>query len=154
MSGGRRLGAFFKDITKLNDRRKWEGHSFQKMHYFNVYFLMVPSKATYFPPQRKTQTTYMEAMLYHQLRRVFVYCLLCLFVFYSLNGEGKGGTIRIQTKTNKGDDQTVLNAQRFGVGREQHGRGSWGTMGPKGVWMADQLTFLYTALATGNQGQL
>lgn len=73
--------------------------------------------------------TDMEVMLYHQLRRVFVYCLLCLFVFYSLNGEGKGGTIRIQTKTNKSDDQAVLNAQRFRVGRQQHGRGSWGTMG-------------------------
>ncbi len=32
--------------------------------------------------------------------------------------------------------------------------GCWGIMGPKGVWTADQLTFLYTVLATGNQGQL
>lgn len=29
-----------------------------------------------------------------------------------------------------------------------------GIMGQKGVWAADQMTFPYTAMATGNQGQL
>lgn len=86
----------------------------------------------------------MEVILWHQLHFMF-----------SPNSEGRRGAMRTQTITDNinGLDSAACSEVQKG-GRDDTDTGCWGIMGQKGVWTADQLTFLYTALATGNQGQL
>lgn len=52
--------------------------------------------------------------------------------------------------------QITLRAQRCmgGGGGDDTDTRCWGIMDQKGVWVAEWLTFLYTELDSGNQGQL
>lgn len=150
-------GIFLKAITKLNDRRKWEGPSFHIMHYFNAYF-------SYGSKQSPISFRHSETHRQHAWRSCFaISCNMSLFTVYCVclfsihwTVKGREEQLRFRQKRIKVMIRpcSVLRDLEWGFGGEQHRRSSWGIMGPKGVWMTDQLTFLYTALATVNHGQL
>lgn len=152
--------------TKLNDgggggRGRHNGS--RTMRHSYVYFPAVPKQGRIF----STSDNEMLSALLSERRHVgHIYggdaaasaaAALC-FPFFPVvwTTARKRTTIRIQTIADKSDDPDCVGCSEvwtLGVEEEEH-EGVGGIMKPKGVRAADRLTFLYTALATGNQGQL